>query len=422
MVLVNGGGFEMGAEAGRLLEVCNTFRTGCQQSWFSSAEPIHTVQLSPFYIDIYEVTNEAYAQFLNELEDVTGGCLGQNCFTLEDSRIEQDANGRFTVPPQWASHPVTGITWFGAAAYCQQRGARLPSEAEWEMAASWNAESGAKRLYPWGDAFDGTAVNFCDESCQEAHADGQANDGFPETSPVGNYENGRSPAGAYDMGGNVWEWVNDWFVPDYYAQSPDVDPMGPEGGEEKVVRGGSWFDSGNFTSSAVRFPAPPLETGNSIGFRCAMSALPGKQILAEAVDAVKATSTPEATVEITAAATQVVETVTATPTMTPTGETVAASPASATATAVNCQSRPGIDLGDVYIVGACDWLSKIARNLGIDYRDLLAANPQITNPDIVYAGQVINLPPRAGVSGGSTPPAGSGGPPASSTPSGALNP
>lgn len=270
MLLVRGGFFKMGSDGRDLLEECRLYRRGCQQSWFVASEPARTILLHPFYIDAYEVTNQAYVEFLNELGEHEGACFDENCLELEDSRVELTADGRYIISGGIANYPVRGVSWYGAAAFCEWRGASLPTEAQWEMAASWDPESQTKTNYPWGDTFDPTALNFCDEQCPEEQADKDAKDGFIFEAPVGSYPAGRSPIGAYDMAGNLWEWVNDWFAPDYYQQSPTVNPRGPATGEARVVRGGSWFDTGNFTAAAIRFPAPPAETGSSIGFRCAL--------------------------------------------------------------------------------------------------------------------------------------------------------
>jgi LysM repeat protein len=297
------------------------------------------------------------------------------------------------------------------------------------------------------------------------------NDGYATAAPVGSYEGGRSPSGAFDMAGNVWEWTNDWYDAGYYGQSPDANPAGAESGEDKVVRGGSWFDTGNFTAAAIRFPAPPVESGDSIGFRCVQDALPAEEVLAQAPEpelevteeatvepAVEPSATPEPTVEPTAEATATVEptveptatvepTETPEPTVEPTAEptetpeptvkpTETPEPtAKATAVAADsgtpastsyadCERFPGIDNGSTYVVGACDWLAKIADKLGVTYQALLAANPQIDDPNIIIRGQVLNVPPRAGVPGfpGQPPSRPPGPPPPKGPPGGSLSP
>jgi formylglycine-generating enzyme required for sulfatase activity len=270
MTLILGGPFQMGAAAESLVEECNTFRAGCQPEWFAASEPIHTVLLSRFYIDIHEVTNAAYMRFLNEM----GGdalCLGQPCINTDQSHLSSQS-GTYVVPGYLELRPIAGVTWYGATAYCEWRGARLPTEAEWEKAAAWDDTTASARLYPWSDTFDGRLVNFCDAACTAPHANLYFFDGFAETSPVTYFENGRGPHGLFDMAGNVWEWVGDWYDPNYYAQSPGENPTGPDKGSERVVRGGSWYDTGNFTASAIRFPSPPDNTDSTIGFRCAADA------------------------------------------------------------------------------------------------------------------------------------------------------
>jgi formylglycine-generating enzyme required for sulfatase activity/LysM repeat protein len=478
MILVSSGEFEMGALASKSLEECNKFREGCEEAWFSSSEPIHLVQIDPFYVDVYEVTNEDYLRFLNDLGEVDAACDDQQCFNASDSQIVSDGEGQFSLDEAFLNHPVTGPTWYGASAFCEWRGSRLPTEAEWEMAASWDNESSTKFQYPWGGEFDGSIVNFCDVNCDQPQANSEYDDGYAMTAPVGSYENGRSPAGAYDMAGNIWEWTNDWYDSDYYGQSPDANPTGAESGEDKVVRGGSWFDTGNFAATAIRFPAPPIESGDSIGFRCVQDALPADEVLAQVPDSdsevteeptveptvepsatpeptVEPTATPEPTVEPTATPEPTIEptveptatpeptieptttpepTATLEPTVEPTATATVEPTAEATALAgetdtsastsdVDCDRYPGIDNGSTYIVGACDWLARIANKLGVAYAALLAANPQIDDPNIIIRGQVLNVPPREGVPGfpgqPNRPP---GPPPPKGPPGGSLGP
>lgn len=470
MTLVDAALFSMGADADRLLAACNEFRAGCDRGWFIASEPVHTAVLDPFYIDIYEVTNGAYVEFLNFMGSHAAACDGQDCLTLSDSRLQADGRDGYSVAAEFTGHPVTGVTWYGAAAFCVWRGARLPSEAEWEMAASWDDAAGEKRFYPWGDAFEGTAANTCDANCAAPQAVARFDDGFAGTAPVGSFAEGVSPFGIHDMAGNVWEWVNDWYSADYYDTAPVTNPPGPAQGDAKVVRGGSWFDTGNFAATAVRFPAPPTESGDSIGFRCAQNGLPGPVTIAAAPagetavdestsaggiapaitspadgDALEldeltlaGSGAPDSAITIldggrvvgtavvdsdgawslafnvvpkryelvarsadgALASDPVVITVTATAvaiTPTPAATAVAA------ATTAHCV--PGVDQGGTYVVGTCEWLSKIARALNIDYAALLAANPQITNPNLIFAGQVINLPPRDGTAAPAPPPA-----------------
>ncbi len=267
MVLIPEGQFQMGATADSLVEECATFREGCQPEWFAASEPVHTVSLDRYYIDAHEVTNAAFATFLNEIGS-DPICNGQPCLDAEQSQLTLQ-DGVYVSSEGSFANPAAGVTWYGAAAFCDWRGARLPTEAEWERAAAWQTDSATARRYPWGDEFDGAAVNFCDASCTEPQANADFDDGFAEVAPVASFAVGRSPSGLYDTAGNVWEWVADWYAENYYAQSIETNPTGPETGDERVVRGGSWFDTANFMAAAIRFPSAPDNADRTIGFRCA---------------------------------------------------------------------------------------------------------------------------------------------------------
>lgn len=267
MVWLPGKDFPIGLDVETLLDECLQFSQNCKSSWFEQSSPRRDMRIpNEFYIDTYEVTNESFANFLNNMENHESICYDADCFDPRYSQILIEEDGSYLVEEDKNQFPVTGVTWYGASAFCEWRGVRLPFEAEWEMAASWDWETQTKTIYPWGDDFYGNITNFCDESCTEQHALMAVSDGYGETSPVGNYEEGRSPSGAYDMGGNVWEWTADWYSSDY-AQFG-----GPNEGNQRVVRGGSWFDMGNFTGTAIRFPASPEDAGDTTGFRCASDA------------------------------------------------------------------------------------------------------------------------------------------------------
>jgi len=268
MALVPGGFFEMGAPADDLMAECARFASNCRRPLFTPSEPVHPVLVAPYYMDSHEVTNETFARFLNERGGNAALCFEQPCLDVEQSQIYQENSLMVVAAPQ-ATYPATGVTWYGAAAFCEWRGARLPSEAEWEKAAAWDDAAGVARRYPWGDEFDGKRLNFCDANCNAPQANLAWNDAFAGAAPVAYYEAGRSATGLYDMAGNVWEWVADWFDPTYYAVSPGADPTGPETGQEKVVRGASWYDTAYFAASAVRFPSPPGNADRTLGFRCA---------------------------------------------------------------------------------------------------------------------------------------------------------
>ena len=169
-----------------------------------------------------------------------------------------------------AAHPVVCVNWDDTKTYCEWAEARLSTEAEWEKAARGTD----RRTYPWGNGFDGTRLNYCDANCEGDHKDTTVNDGFARTAPVGNYPTGVSPYGARDMAGNVWEWVSDWYNYYYYSRSPLLNPLGPNGGEYRVLRGSSWY--GFFTNgrTAARAWLAPDGRDAVIGFRCVVPSTP----------------------------------------------------------------------------------------------------------------------------------------------------
>ena len=210
--------------------------------------PEHTVFLDAFYIDKYEVTNKRYQECVDE-----GACLEP----YHDYFTDTSPNRKYYGNPEKDNFPVIYVDWDMAKAYCDWRGARLPTEAEWEKAA--RGTQGYR--YAWGN----------DISCQNAN---YASCGFFQTTAVGTYPDGVSPYGAYDMTGNVWEWVNDYYAENYYSISPGRNPKGPLSGQSRVVRGGAWNKETNeiYTYDRVRWG----ETYNTwdIGIRCASSLAP----------------------------------------------------------------------------------------------------------------------------------------------------
>ena len=146
--------------------------------------------------------------------------------------------------PAFADYPVVHVDWRRAAAYCAWADARLPTEAEWEYAARGPED----RLFPWGDIFDPTRLNYCDRSCA-GMSDPSYDDGFPDTAPVGSFPQGASWVGALDMAGNVREWVDDWYGA--YASEAAFDPRGPEFGRIEDPRGGSWYDTPTTSAASI---------------------------------------------------------------------------------------------------------------------------------------------------------------------------
>ena len=207
------------------------FQRGCDSLGPEHGAPAHTVYLDAFMMDVYEVTNERLEQVMPDHQlrrSLSSSC--DNC-------------------------PVTKITWYEAADYCHLIGKALPSEAQWEKAAG--AASGCE--FPWGPEFD----------LQKKQARGglQLKD---KVSPVGSYPPNKF--GIHDMGGNVWEWVADWYSPKYYFMEPLYNPRGPSRGVMKVRRGGAWSDSVKAMKTGYRDWSYPFSRSYSdIGFRCAIN-------------------------------------------------------------------------------------------------------------------------------------------------------
>jgi len=265
MILVPAGAFDMGTsreDIEHALAFCLELNDECQREVFEKEWPIHRVTLDSFWIDRTEVTNEQFATFLdqetNQAEDGTDWLEVES----ESALIEQ-AGDSFRAKAGYADHPVLEVTWHGAAAYCEWIGGRLPTEAEWEYAA----RGPEARVFPWGDTFDGQRLNFCDARCPSEWAAEDSDDGYAKTGPVGGYPGGASWCGALDMAGNVWEWVEDWYGD--YREEADVNPTGPASGAQKVLRGGSWYDTEQFVRSAYRFQLDPKFGFTVAGFRCA---------------------------------------------------------------------------------------------------------------------------------------------------------
>jgi formylglycine-generating enzyme required for sulfatase activity len=229
-----------------------TFLMGCDSSHMSclyySQLPLHTVTLSAYAIDKYEVSNQRYATCV----------AAEHC--RPPSPTESATRSSYYGNPMYANYPVVNLDWDQARAFCEWDGKRLPTEAEWEKAARGSNDT---RAYPWGNADPTCAlVNFTPN-------DGPACVG--DTEPVNSHPDGRSPYGAYNMAGNVREWVSDWYDPNYYSISPPFDPTGPATGSVRVVRGGSWDDSNNIGVVPRKYDDPYDCLAYQIGFRCVRS-------------------------------------------------------------------------------------------------------------------------------------------------------
>ncbi len=215
--LVSAGEFVMGADDGE-----------------SDDAPVHKLFLDNFYIDKYEVTNELYRACVD-----AGACLPPR----KDGSLTRTG---YYSKPEFERYPVVNVDWDMARKYCTWRGARLPTEAEWEKAA--RGPDG--RIYPWGNSIDCNEANY--SGCQD------------DTASVISFEDGLSPYEVFNLAGNVYEWVSSLFM-DYPYDSTHEDLMAPG---ERVIRGGSVSDSNNEARAAFRQKVDPSTFRDDIGFRC----------------------------------------------------------------------------------------------------------------------------------------------------------
>jgi formylglycine-generating enzyme len=228
--------------------------------------PVHRVHVSEFLISRFAVTQGEYARFVDEtgypppdvrnLPLITSGGLESMFRDLAAPYLWQ--NGR---PPSGRErHPVVLISCEDALAYCRWlsrvvgRPVRLPTEAEWERAARGGVET---QKFPWGDEIGPEHANFLADPASKRNGGTRQVGTFPP-----------NDYGLFDMSGNVWEWVADWYGADYYATSESRDPLGPPQGTFRIVRGGSWVnDDVEMLRCAYRHKVPPDTYAYSIGFR-----------------------------------------------------------------------------------------------------------------------------------------------------------
>lgn len=226
--------------------------------------PAHRVVLSPYHIDQFEVTVGQVIHFLNAAGDNRCETRTGLCFPLADSSsspISLEA-GTYRAAPDTERLPFGMASFEGASKYCAWAGKRLPTEAEWELAARHDPATGVTSVFPWGDSFEPMRCNCADEDSR---------DGFAEQAPVGSFDgtdgrrDGSSPTGVHDLSGNAPEIVADCFARYSECKEPCRDPRGPEDrGCQRVERGGAWTSRASRNRGAVR---QPLRT--SSGFRCA---------------------------------------------------------------------------------------------------------------------------------------------------------
>lgn len=280
MILVEGRRFLMGTEDA--------------DAWIEDGEgPIREVALQPFYLDRVAVTNARFAAFVQEtgyrteaerfgwsyvfrsqlprskqrkLRD-TRTVLGLQWWYAVEGALWRKPEGSGSNIRKRMDHPVIHVSWSDAIAYCAWAGKRLPTEAEWEYAARGGLE---QKPYPWGDELVPGGKHRCNIWQGRFPDNDSARDGYRGTAPVRSFKpNGY---GFNNMSGNVWEWCLDWFDPSWHLTASRENPMGPEFGEKKMMKGGSYLCHRSYCNryrvAARTGNTPDSSTGNC-GFRCA---------------------------------------------------------------------------------------------------------------------------------------------------------
>lgn len=280
MIYLSGGEFLMG--------------TDTQDGFPADGEgPVRKVVVNPFYIDACTVTNAQFKEFIEDTgyqteaerfgwsfvfshlvsaktsKDVTNVVQGTPWWWMvEGARWDRPEGPDSTIEDR-LHHPVIHVSWNDAMAYCKWAGKRLPTEAEWEFAARGGLE---QKKYPWGDLLRQDGKWMCNIWQGEFPTHNTVQDGYRATAPAKAFEpNGY---GLYNVSGNVWEWCADWFSPTFHVTGPRDNPKGPNRGNARVTRGGSYLCHRSYCNryrvAARSSNTPDSSTGN-MGFRCVVS-------------------------------------------------------------------------------------------------------------------------------------------------------
>jgi formylglycine-generating enzyme required for sulfatase activity len=295
MVWVPGGTFRMGSPEARFPEGCGP---ACGVDGLLDSQPIHEVELSGFWLEKTPVTNAQFARFVRETgyktvaERYVDGLPPLSFVFTPPGRVTSlRDHGQWWKPVPGADwrhpegpgsdlkgredHPVVHVCWDDAVAYAKWAGRRLPTEAEWELAARGGLD---QKRYVWGDELKPGGKWMANIWQGRFPNENTEADGYRATSPVGAFP--ANGYGLYDMSGNVWQWCSDWYRPDYYKASPRRDPRGPAdsfdpsepGVEKRVQRGGSFLCSDMYCKGYMpgsRGRGQPNSAADHIGFRCA---------------------------------------------------------------------------------------------------------------------------------------------------------
>ncbi len=249
MVFVKGGSFDMG---------CTEKQYSCKES----EKPVHRVKLDGFYISKYEITNQQYCNFLNEIGANPGGSYyGFEYIEISSkSCMINYAEDKFVVVEGKEDHPVVEVTWYGAKAFCHWADGRLPTEAEWEFAARGGG-SVQEYIFSGSDTIENVAWYkhnyYSGKNEKFVYRDGTLTVGLKQPNLLG----------IYDLSGNVWEYCNDWYSEEYYQNSPSEDPKGPPHSNYRVIRGGSFKSEAVNCRLSARKGNVPGYSQPDLGFR-----------------------------------------------------------------------------------------------------------------------------------------------------------
>ena len=287
MTLIPAGEFKMGS--GESAEATAAFfnktcgENALTADFFKDEHSQHRVRITkPFYLGTYHVTRGHFRQFVKDSGYKTDAEKGDHpgAFGWDPEKKEFGFNEKYSWRnagfEQTDEHPVVNVSWNDAVAFCkwlskkEDKTYRLPSEAEWEYAC----RAGTTTRYYSGDDPEtlATVGNVADAAAKAQFPDWKytikANDGYVFTAPVGKFK--PNAFGLFDMHGNAWQWCADWYGAKYYAKSPADDPTGPDTGDVRVLRGGSWNGRPSFTRSAERsWSNPDYWVIDGTGFRVA---------------------------------------------------------------------------------------------------------------------------------------------------------
>lgn len=255
--------------------------------------PIRKIHVDPFLMDTTTVTNAEFKRFIEDTSYITDAEKYGWSFVFYmflSPQTLKKATNRVKETPWWIvvdgatwghpegpdshiddrmHHPVIHISWNDALAYCEWTGKRLPTEAEWEFAARGGLE---QKRYPWGDELHPNGEHYCNIWQGKFPETNEAEDGYAGTAPVDAFS--ANGFGLYNVSGNVWEWCSDWFAKNIHKRGGRSNPVGPDTGETRVMRGGSYLCHKSYCNryrvAARSSNTPDSSTGN-IGFRCAAS-------------------------------------------------------------------------------------------------------------------------------------------------------